>query len=38
MLGADQKARLAYLTRTWNKLPNFYQEGGRGFITGLAKT
>ena len=35
-VGADQKARLAYLTRTWNELPNFYQEGGRGFITGLA--
>jgi hypothetical protein len=35
--GADQKARLAYLTRTWNELPNFYQEGGRGFIDGLAK-
>jgi len=35
-VGADQKARLAYLTRTWNDLPNFYQEGGRGFITGLA--
>ena len=35
--GQDQKARLAYLTRTWNELPNFYQEGGRGFIDGLAK-
>lgn len=35
-VGEDQKARLAYLTRTWNELPNFYQEGGRGFITGLA--
>ena len=35
--GTDQKARLAYLTRTWNELPNFYQEGGRGFIDGLAK-
>ena len=30
-VGADQKARLAYLTREWNNLPNFYQEGGRGF-------
>ena len=29
--GADQKARLAYLTREWNRLPNFYEEGGRGF-------
>ena len=27
----DQKARLAYLTRTWDELPNFYEEGGRGF-------
>ena len=34
--GADQKARLAYLTRTWADLPNFYEEGGRGFISGLA--
>jgi len=30
-VGADQKARLAYLTRTWAELPDFYQEGGRGF-------
>ena len=29
--GQDQKARLAYLTRTWDALPNFYEEGGRGF-------
>ena len=27
----DQKARLSYLTRTWDELPNFYEEGGRGF-------
>jgi len=26
-----QKARLAYLTQTWSALPNFYEEGGRGF-------
>ena len=26
----DQKARLAYLTRYWDELPNFYEEGGRG--------
>ena len=26
----DQKARLAYLTRTWDDLPDFYEEGGRG--------
>ena len=28
----DQKARLAYLTRSWDELPNFYEEGGRGFL------
>ena len=33
--GADQKARLAYLTREWAELPNFYEEGGRG-LSGLA--
>ena len=33
--GADQKARLAYLTREWADLPNFYEEGGRG-LSGLA--
>ena len=27
---ADQKSRLAYLTRYWDELPNFYEEGGRG--------
>ena len=26
----DQKARLAYLTKYWDELPNFYEEGGRG--------
>ena len=26
-----QKSRLAYLTQTWHALPNFYEEGGRGF-------
>ncbi len=26
-----QKSRLAYLTQTWSALPNFYEEGGRGF-------
>ena len=35
-VGQDQKARLAYLTREWNALPNFYQEGGMG-LEGLAK-
>ena len=33
----DQKSRLAYLTSVWGELPNFYQEGGRGYIDGLAK-
>jgi hypothetical protein len=28
--GDDQKGRLAYLTKYWDKLPNFYEEGGRG--------
>ena len=28
--GEDQKARLSYLTRYWDELPNFYEEGGRG--------
>ena len=28
--GEDQKARLSYLTRYWDQLPNFYEEGGRG--------
>jgi len=27
----DQKRRLSYLTQYWSSLPNFYQEGGRGF-------
>ena len=26
----DQKSRLAYLTRYWDELPDFYEEGGRG--------
>ena len=29
-VGEDQKARLSYLTRYWDELPNFYEEGGRG--------
>ena len=33
----DQKARLSYLTRYWDELPNFYQEGGRGFVDGITK-
>ena len=28
--GDDQKGRLAYLTKYWDNLPNFYEEGGRG--------
>ena len=28
--GDDQKGRLAYLTKYWDDLPNFYEEGGRG--------
>jgi len=26
----DQKSRLSYLTKYWDELPNFYEEGGRG--------
>ena len=26
----DQKSRLNYLTKYWDNLPNFYEEGGRG--------
>ena len=26
----DQRARLSYLTRYWDELPDFYEEGGRG--------
>ena len=36
--GDDQKGRLAYLTKYWDDLPNFYEEGGRGmkgFFKGL---
>ena len=33
----DQRARLSYLTRYWDELPNFYQEGGRGFVDGITK-
>ena len=33
----DQKARLSYLTRYWGELPNFYEEGGRGFVEGFFK-
>ena len=25
----EQKQRIAYLTDYWNRLPNFYAEGGR---------
>ena len=28
--GEDQKSRLNYLTKYWDNLPNFYEEGGRG--------
>ena len=27
-VGEDQKARLSYLTRYWDELPNFYEENG----------
>ena len=31
-----QKERLAYLTKYWHSLPNFYAEGGRGWWAGLS--
>ena len=31
----DQKRRLSYLIDYWNKLPNFYEDGGRGWISGI---
>ena len=31
----DQKRRLAYLINYWDNLPNFYQDGGRGWFKGL---
>ena len=31
----DQKRRLKYLTEYWGALPNFWQDGGRGWISGL---
>ena len=33
--GLDQKRRLKYLTEYWGALPNFWQDGGRGWISGL---
>lgn len=32
----EQKQRIAYLTDYWNRLPNFYAEGGRGWWAGLS--
>ena len=31
----DQKRRLKYLTEYWNDLPNFWQDGGRGYVSGI---
>ena len=31
----DQKRRLKYLTNYWNNLPNFWQDGGRGYVSGI---
>jgi len=31
----DQKRRLKYLTEYWGNTPNFWQDGGRGWISGL---
>ena len=32
----EQKERIGYLMNYWNKLPNFYAEGGRGWWAGLS--
>jgi len=34
-LDNKQRANLAYLQNYWNKLPNFYEEGGRGWAKGI---
>jgi hypothetical protein len=30
-----QRGNLAYLQNYWNNLPNFYEEGGRGWVEGI---
>ena len=32
----QQKQRLSYLMQYWSQLPNFYQEGGRGWWDGIS--
>ena len=34
-LDKSQKQNLAYLQEYWNQLPNFYEEGGRGWAGGI---
>jgi len=34
-LDESQKKNLAYLQNYWNQLPNFYEEGGRGWVGGI---
>ena len=34
-LDDNQRGNLAYLQNYWNSLPNFYEEGGRGWAKGI---
>ena len=34
-LNKNQRSNLAYLQNYWNSLPNFYEEGGRGWASGI---
>lgn len=34
-LDDNQRKNLAYLQSYWNNLPNFYEEGGRGWVNGI---
>jgi hypothetical protein len=36
-VSVDQKRRLKYLTEYWNTLPNFWQDGGRGYVSGIVQ-
>jgi hypothetical protein len=31
----DQKRRLKYLTEYWGAMPNFWEDGGRGYLSGI---
>jgi len=34
-ISIDQKRRLKYLIEYWGNLPNFWQDGGRGYLSGI---